>query len=152
ILWDRAAPEPPRQARRRAPPRRLLAGSERGSGADRRRTLQRALDLLDGHHSAQDAGGVDRHQGAEGRETLRAEQGLERLVDADAERLAALDRGDLVDVRARSKRLRNRLHPVAARESQEAASDVRDGEPIPSVAHEIVVERAIELQRRRQDY
>src|ERR1700716_392157 len=46
--------------------------------------LQRAPDLLDGDHAAQDAARIDRHQRPVPAQRLRAEQRLERVLRPDS--------------------------------------------------------------------
>src|SRR4051812_12913826 len=91
-------------------PSRDRAGiSRRGSAIlwDRGLGAECAPDLIHGHDSAHHPVRVDRHQGAELDQSLRAEQRLERLVDPDPVAAGILDRHDLVDARPGPERLRH---------------------------------------------
>ena len=63
----------------------VASGSYAGPGAAA--VVQGAADLLDRDHAAQVPFGVDRREGAEPAQVDVAEQGLERRVGADAQRL-----------------------------------------------------------------
>src|SRR4051812_9226696 len=70
-----------------------------------RSRLERARNLLDRHNAAQHAVAVHGHDRAEPLEPLGAEQRLERLVEADAERARAVGGRHLAHVRTRPQRL-----------------------------------------------
>ncbi len=102
------------------------AGRDRSARLSAERRLERAPDLLDGDHAAQDAFAVDSHQRAQASERLGPQQFAERaiLVDPPAADLRRLERH--ADVSGLTSVDRG-LHALLAGDAEEPAVAVDDG-------------------------